>query len=114
VLLGFVPFADHLEDELSGPRQDEEEAGNQAERVAFVNFGLAFGMTSPLLISPRCAMVTLTTFTASKHCWPMGFVGFAIRAIWTASVRLLRRSFCGTAEYGGHVEGETDFDVVLA
>jgi hypothetical protein len=44
----------------------------------------------------------------------MGFVGFAIGAIWTASVRLLRRSFRGTAEYGGHVEGKTDFDVVLA
>ena len=112
MLLGFVPFADHLEDELSGPGQDEEEAGNQAERVGFGELRLS--MTSPLLISPRCAMVTLTTFTASKHCWPMGFVRFAIGAIWTASVRLLRRSFCGTAECGRHVEGKTDFDVLLA
>jgi len=42
VLLGFVPFADHLEDKLSGPRQDEEEAGHQAERVGFGELRLSF------------------------------------------------------------------------
>jgi hypothetical protein len=44
----------------------------------------------------------------------MHFIGSVIGGIWTASMQLLRRLFCGTAEYGGHVEGKTDFDVVLA
>jgi hypothetical protein len=44
----------------------------------------------------------------------MHFIGSVIGGIWTASVRSLMRSFGGTAEYGGHVEGKTDFDVVLA
>jgi hypothetical protein len=59
-------------------------------------------------------MVTYPPSQPAKHCWPMHVIGSVIGGIWTASVRLLRRSFCGTAEYGGHVEGKADFDVVLA
>jgi hypothetical protein len=49
-------------------------------------------------------MVAYPRSQPSKHCWPMRFIGSVIGVIWTASVRSLRRSFCGTAEYGGHVE----------